>query len=138
MIQIRSNFREYKKETKQRCAHRQFLNLLWCNKILFYKMIVSTNQILLICAFNGGVLLIFLVIVRLLKLFAKNNDITVDQESQENNTYLDGQRPISIIRTLSLPTYENAITCQKVETPPPKYLELFFTTKSSSTALDSI
>ena len=62
-----------------------------------------------------------------------NTEITLDRESQ-----MFGQRHISIIQTISLPSYENAITCQKVETPPPKYLELFFTTKSSSTALDSI
>ena len=55
-----------------------------------------------------------------------NTEITVDQESQ-----MFGQRHISIIQTISLPSYENAITCQKVETPPPKYLELFFPTKSS-------
>ena len=55
-----------------------------------------------------------------------NTEIIVDQESQ-----MFGQRHISIIQTISLPSYENAITCQKVETPPPKYLELFFPTKSS-------
>ena len=55
-----------------------------------------------------------------------NTEITLDQESQ-----MFGQRHISIIQTISLPSYENAITCQKVETPPPKYLELFFPTKSS-------
>ena len=58
-------------------------------------------------------------------------EITVDQESWETNSQMFGQRQISIIRTISLPTYENAITCQKMETPPPKYLELYFPTKSS-------
>ena len=58
-------------------------------------------------------------------------EITVDRESQETNSQMFGQRQISIVRTISLPTYENAITCQKMETPPPKYLELFFPTKSS-------
>ena len=55
-----------------------------------------------------------------------NTEITVDQESQ-----MFGQRHISIIQTISLPSYENAITCQKMETPPPNYIELFFPTKSS-------
>ena len=62
-----------------------------------------------------------------------NTEITVNQESQ-----MFGQRHISIIQTISLPSYENAITCQKVETPPPKYLELFFSTKTSPPTLDPI
>ena len=40
-----------------------------------------------------------------------NTEITLDQESQ-----MFGQRHISIIQTISLPSYENAITFQKVET----------------------
>ena len=58
-------------------------------------------------------------------------EITVDQESQETDSQMFGQCYVSFIRTISLPTYENAITCQKVETPPPKYLELFFPRKTS-------
>ena len=69
--------------------------------------------------------------------YLDNTGITVDHESQETNSQIFGQCRISIIRTISLPSYENAITCQKVETPPPKYLELYFPTKSSP-PLDTI
>ena len=55
-----------------------------------------------------------------------------------SNFQIVGQSNISIIRPVSLPSYENATTCQKVETPPPKYLELFLPTKSSTPAFDSI
>ena len=66
-----------------------------------------------------------------LKYSDENDEITVDQESQFTNSPYFGRRNISIIRTISLPSYENATTCQKVETPPPKYLELFFPRKTS-------
>ena len=96
----------------------------------------ATGQIICVVVFNVGFLLLVLLLLCISKFLRKqideNNEITVDQESHGTNSQ------ISIIRTLSLPSYDNAITCQKVETPPPKYLELFFTTKSSSTALDSI
>ena len=63
---------------------------------------------------------------------------TVDQESQFTNSQTFGQHNISIVRIISLTRYENATTCQKVETPPPKYLELFFSTKTSTPTLDPI
>ena len=59
-------------------------------------------------------------------------------KSQLTNSQIFGQRNISIIRSISLPSYEKATTCQKVETPPPKYLELFFPTKISPPTLDPI
>ena len=90
----------------------------------------------LIVSIVGGFL--FLVLIFLCSMgkyfldnYLENTEIIVDQESQETQSQMFGQRHISIIQTISLPSYENAITCQKVETPPPKYLELFFPTKSS-------
>ena len=78
------------------------------------------------------VLLLLCMVISLLDIkLLEHIEITVDQESRETNSQMFGQRQISIIRTISLPTYENAITCQKVETPPPKYLELFFPRKTS-------
>ena len=93
------------------------------------------SEIAGIVAFNGGFLLLVLLLLCMGKYlrdnYLENTEITVDQESQETNSQIFGHRHISIIRTISLPSYENAITCQKVETPPPRYLELFFPTKSS-------
>ena len=90
----------------------------------------------LIVSIVGGFL--FLVLIFLCSMgkyfldnYLENTEIIVDQESQETQSQMFGQRHISIIQTISLPSYENAITCQKVETPPPKYLEFFFPTKSS-------
>ena len=106
-------------------------------------MELSNGQIICIAVFNGGFVLLVLLLLFLGKFlrkysdedfeitFDENNEITVDQESQFTNSQIFGQRQISIIRTISLPSYENATTCQKVETPPPKYLELFFPRKTS-------
>ena len=100
-------------------------------------MELSISEIICIAVFNGGLVLLVLLLLFLGKYLRKysdeNNEITVDQESQ-----IFGQRQISIIRTISLLSYENATTCQKVETPPPKYLELFFPTKTSPPTLDPI
>ena len=91
----------------------------------------------LIVSIVGGFLFLVLILLcttgkSLLDNYLENTEIIVDQESQETTqSQMFGQRHISIIQTISLPSYENAITCQKVETPPPKYLELFFPTKSS-------
>ena len=97
-------------------------------------MELSNGQIICIVVFNGGFILLVLLLLFLGKFLRKysdeNDEITVDQESQFTNSPYFGRRNISIIRTISLPSYENATTCQKVETPPPKYLELFFPTKS--------
>ena len=113
-------------------------------------MELSTGQIICIVVFNGGFVLLVLLLLFLGKFlrkysgeefeitFDENNDITLDQESQFTNSQIFGQHQISIIRTISLPSYENATTCQKVETPPPKYLELFFPTKTSPPTLDPI
>ena len=105
-------------------------------------MELSISQIICIAVFNGGFVLLVLLLLCLGKFLRKysdeNNEITVDQESQFTNSSYFGQRNISIIRTISLPSYENATTCQKVETPPPKYLELFFSTKTSPPTLDPI
>ena len=105
-------------------------------------MDLSISQIICIAAFNGGFVLLVLLLLFLGKFLRKysdeNNEITVDQESQFTNSLYFGQRNISIIRSISLPSYENATTCQKVETPPPKYLELFFSTKTSPPTLDPI
>ena len=105
-------------------------------------MELSISQIICIAAFNAGFVLLVLLLLFLGKFLRKysdeNNEITVDQESQFTNSHIFGQRQISIIRTISLPSYENATTCQKVETPPPKYLELFFSTKTSPPTLDPI
>ena len=105
-------------------------------------MELSISQIICIAAFNAGFVLLVLLLLFLGKFLRKysdeNNEITVDQESQFTNSQIFGQRQISIIRTISLPSYENATTCQKVETPPPKYLELFFSTKTSPPTLDPI
>ena len=106
-------------------------------------MELSISQIICIAVFNGGFILLVLLLLFLGKFLRKyypdeNNEITVDQESQFTNSQIFGQRNISIIRTISLPSYENATTCQKVETPPPKYLELFFSTKTSTPTLDPI
>ena len=105
-------------------------------------MELSISQIICIAVFNGGFVLLVLLLLFLGKFLRKysdeNNEITVNQESQFTNSQIFGQRHISIIRTISLPSYENATTCQKVETPPPKYLELFFPTKTSPPTLDPI
>ena len=105
-------------------------------------MELSISQIICIVVFNGGFILLVLLLLFLGKFLRKysdeNNEITVDQESQFTNSHIFGERHISIIRTISLPSYENATTCQKVETPPPKYLELFFPTKISPPTLDPI
>ena len=99
-----------------------------------------TDQIVVIAAFNGGFLLLVLLLLCMGKFlrdnYLENTEITVDQESQETNSRMFGQH--HIIRTISLPTYENAITCQRSETPPPNYLKLFFPTKASPPILDSI
>ena len=91
-------------------------------------MELSNGQIICIIVFNGGFVLLVLLLLFLGKFLRKysdeNDEITVDQESQFTNSPYFGRRNISIIRTISLPSYENATTCQKVETPPPKYLEL--------------
>ena len=105
-------------------------------------MELSNGQIICIVVFNGGFILLVLLLLFLGKFLRKysdeNDEITVDQESQFTNSPYFGRRNISIIRTISLPSYENATTCQKVETPPPKYLELFFPTKISPPTLDPI
>ena len=105
-------------------------------------MELSNGQIICIAVFNGGFVLLVLLLLFLGKFLRKysdeNNEVTVDQESQLTNSPYFGHRNISIIRTISLPSYENATTCQKVETPPPKYLELFFPTKTSPPTLDPI
>ena len=101
-----------------------------------------TEQIVVIAAFNGGFLLLVLLLLCMGKYlrdnYLENTEITVDQESQETNSQIFGPRHISIIRTISHPSYENAITCQKVETPPPNYLDLFFLAKLPPPTLDSI
>ena len=101
-----------------------------------------TEQIVAIAAFNGVFLLLVLLLLCMGKYlrdnYLENTEITVDQESQETNSQMFGHRHISIIRTISLPCYENAITYQKVETPPPNYLELFFPAKLPPPTLDSI
>ena len=113
-------------------------------------MELSNGQIICIIVFNGGFVLLVLLLLFLGKFlrkysgeefeitFDENNDITLDQESQFTNSQIFGQHQISIIRTISLPSYENATTCQKAETPPPKYLELFFPAKTSTPTLDPI
>ena len=105
-------------------------------------MELSISEIICIAVFNGGLVLLVLLLLFLGKYLRKysdeNNEITMDQESQFTNSQIFGQHQISIIRTISLPSYENATTCQKVETPPPKYLELFFPTKTSPPTLDPI
>ena len=105
-------------------------------------MELSNGQIICIVVFNGGFTLLVLLLLFLGKFLRKysdeNDEITVDQESQFTNSPYFGRRNISIIRTISLPSYENATTCQKVETPPPKYLELFFPIKTSPPTLDPI
>ena len=105
-------------------------------------MELSNGQIICIAVFNGGFVLLVLLLLFLGKFLRKysdeTNEITVDQESQLTNSPYFGHRNISIIRTISLPSYENATTCQKLETPPPKYLELFFPTKSSHPTLEPI
>ena len=105
-------------------------------------MELSTSKIIITVVFNGGFILLVLLLLFLGKFLRKysdeNNEITVDQESQFTNSHNFGERHISIIRTISLPSYENATTCQKVETPPPKYLELFFPTKTLPPTLDPI
>ena len=97
----------------------------------------------LIVSIVGGFL--FLVLIFLCSMgkyfldnYLENTEIIVDQESQETQSQMFGQRHISIIQTISLPSYENAITCQKVETPPPNYLQLFFPAKLPPPTLDSI
>ena len=86
-------------------------------------MELSIGQIIGVAAFNGGFLLLVLLLLYTGKFLRKqideNNEITVDLESHGTNSQVFEQHHISIIRTLSLPSYENAITCQKVETPPP-------------------
>ena len=98
--------------------------------------------VVVIATFIGGFILLVLLLLCMGKYlydnYLENTEITVDQESQETNSQMIGHRHISIIRTISLPSYENAITCQKVETPPPNYLELFFPTKLPPPTLDSI
>ena len=100
------------------------------------------SEIAGIVAFNGGFLLLVLLLLCMGKYlrdnYLENTEITVDQESQETNSQMFGNHQLSIIRTISLPSYENAITCQKAETPPPNYLELFFPAKLSPPTLDSI
>ena len=90
-------------------------------------MELSNGQIICIAVFNGGFVLLVLLLLFLGKFLRKysdeTNEITVDQESQLTNSPYFGHRNISIIRTISLPSYENAIICQNVENPPPKYLE---------------
>ena len=102
--------------------------------------------------FVGGVLFLVVLIIPIICLLRGNkcmvkirNAITLDQESQNiTNHQLIISQPTSYLRTLSLPrsgptsflrtfslppTYQKAVCeedCSKIETPPPKYHNLFF------------
>ena len=55
------------------------------------------------------------------------NTITNLETSVETNTAPESR--VSYLRTLSLPTYDNVMatkSCEKLETPPPKYNEISF------------
>ena len=120
---------------------------------------MSSFQYILILGLNIGLLSLLIIILWISRYLCTYNGLILDQESQhtqgsqESQDFQESQisqdfqdtnhqmyghgRPVSIIRTISLPTYEKAVSSKKVETPPPKYLDSFFPTKLSPT-LDTV
>ena len=114
---------------------------------------MSSFQYILILGLNIGLLSLLIIILWISRYLCTYNGLILDQESQHTQEPQDFQesqdfqdtnhqmyghgRPVSIIRTISLPTYEKAVSSKKVETPPPKYLDSFFPTKLSPT-LDTV
>ena len=67
---------------------------------------------------------------------SRNDELSPDLESEETNFEVTLRRPISFLRSMSLPSYEKVSyegrKCKKMETPPPNYQDLFFPTKPTN------